>query len=414
MTLARLTSFALLFLLASLASLPSSASKLGNSAATARILIADPSPALHAYLSASGFAVEAVERLRAFDLTLMVVVPPERVPPAAALHHVRERFPGAIAALDDRIELAGDAKAARPTAVQPRQITNAIGWPAGGYPVASGLRIGVIDSTLDDSHPALRGAAIVQRRFTSGTDPAADTAHGTAIAAMLVGRSDDTSVSGLLRGATLYYANIFRTGKDGSVAGSADFLRAVDWLIESDVTVINASITSRSENPVVKYAMSLLSHEKIILVAAAGNGGPSGPPVYPAAIPSAFAVTAVSIDGKVYDDANKGDYIDIAAPGIDLPTTSRKITSGTSLAVPFVTAAVAHMIHICNVPPADAEARLEAGARDLGPNGWDPSFGWGLLQAMPGCGNQAHGDTARPLASRASAVVAPRDDFSER
>ena len=53
----------------------------------------------------------------------------------------------------------------------------------------------------------------------------------------------------------------------------------------------------------------------VILVAAAGNRGPKGPPAYPAAIDSAFAVTAVSLEGDAYRHANIGDYIDIAAPG---------------------------------------------------------------------------------------------------
>jgi len=168
------------------------------------------------------------------------------------------------------------------------------------------------------------------------------------------------------------------------VASSADFLRAVDWLVQSGVTVINASVTSPTENAVVLYAMSMLSYEKVLLVAAAGNRGPNGPPAYPAAIKSAFAVTAVSLDGDAYRYANTGDYIDIAAPGIDLPTTSRRITSGTSLAVPFVTAAVARMMQMCGVTPVEAEGRLHAYARDLGAPGRDASFGWGLLQA-PRC-----------------------------
>jgi subtilisin family serine protease len=165
--------------------------------------------------------------------------------------------------------------------------------------------------------------------------------------------------------------------------------------VNSGVRVINASVTSSTENAVVQYAMSLLARERAILVAAAGNLGPSAPPVYPAAIPSALAVTAVSIKGDVYRNANTGDYIDISAPGIDLPTTSQEITSGTSLAVPFVTAAVAYMIHACNLSPSEAEARLEANARDLGPSGRDSSFGWGLLQAMPGC-REANAGVAAP------------------
>jgi hypothetical protein len=182
----------------------------------------------------------------------------------------------------------------------------------------------------------------------------------------------------------LFHAGIFQKGKRGPVASSADFLRAVDWLVRSDVTVINASVTSPTENAVVLYAMSMLSHQDVVLVAAAGNRGPKGPPAYPAAIESAFAVTAVSPDGDAYRYANIGDYIDIAAPGIDLPTTSRQITSGTSLAAPFVTAAVARMVQMCGVTAAEAEKRLQANARDLGAPGRDSSFGWGMLHT-PRC-----------------------------
>jgi len=246
------------------------------------------------------------------------------------------------------------------------------------------MRIGVIDSSVDRAHPALQGAIIVGRSFTSGKAPTTDTAHGTAIAAMLVGQSDGAAIAGLLRGATLLHAGIFQKSKRGPVASSADFLRAVDWLVRSGVTVINASVTSPTENAVVLYAMSMLSHRDVLLVAAAGNRGPDGPPAYPAAIESAFAVTAVSLDGDAYEYANTGNYIDIAAPGIDLPTTSERITSGTSLAVPFVTAAVARMMRICGVAPIEAEQRLQANARDLGAPGRDSSFGWGMLQA-PSC-----------------------------
>jgi subtilisin family serine protease len=361
-----------------------------------RILLADPSSDLRAYVLGSGFALESAERLDALNLSLMVVSTPDRMRSSAALADLQVKFPHAIMALDDPIGLARDARSHRAVIAGPLQVLTAIAWPAGGDPAGSGIRIGAIDGSLDASHPALRGAAIVQRTFTSGREAATDTAHGTAIAAMLVGDASDESVSGLLRGATLFYAAIFQNGKHGPVASSADFLRGIDWLVKSGVTVINASVTSTSRNAVVVYAMSLLPRGRLVLVAAAGNRGPSAPPVYPAAIPSAFAVTAVSIRGEPYRYANTGDYIDISAPGINLPTTSRKITSGTSLAVPFVTAAVALMIHSCGVSPAEAQSRLQADARDLGPAGWDSHFGWGMLQALPRCGEVGSAAARRP------------------
>ena len=294
------------------------------------------------------------------------------------------------------------------------QILTAIGWRRDRAETGAGIKVGVIDSALDRAHPSLQGAAIVQREFTSGKASTTDTAHGTAIAAMLVGRSNDESVSGLLRGATLFHASIFQSGKQEPIASSADFLRGVDWLIESGVTVINASVTSSDENSVVFYAMSLLSHENTVLVAAAGNRGPSAAPVYPAAIPSAFAVTAVSIEGDAYRYANVGDYIDISAPGIDLPTTSRDITSGTSLAVPFVTAAVARIVQHCRVSPMAAEVSLQANARDLGPRGWDFAFRMGAaagaagLRSVPGPMNSsAMASRGSPRHSRWAGLPAP-------
>ena len=386
----------LVFFLAALAAGPAVAGRIGGDARPDRLLIANPSRSLEAHLSDSGFAVEGTERLDALGLSLMVAAPPRGIAAADALQQLRAQFPAAIIALDDPFTLATDGRSGKVGDRQ--QVLRSIGWQTYGANVGAGFRIGAIDSAVDLAHPALRGAHIVKRSFTSGKAPTTDTAHGTAIAAMLVGQSDGTAITGLLRGATLFHAGIFRNGKRGPVASSADFLRAVDWLVRSGVTVINASVTSETENAVVLYAMSMLSHEDVILVAAAGNRGPNGPPAYPAAIESAFAVTAVSLDGEAYKHANTGDYIDIAAPGIDLPITSRRITSGTSLAVPFVTAAVARVVQACGVAPLRAEQSLQSSARDLGTPGRDSRFGWGLLQT-PRCAAQQL-SARHPLSTR--------------
>jgi subtilisin family serine protease len=363
---------------------PALAGRISDDGLSTRILIADPSAALQAQLAADGYRTESVERLEALSLTLMVVAPPRRVAAGDALETLRAAFPSAIIARDDPMRLAADARSGRGNASARQRAFESIGWQSYGASAGAGMRVGVIDSTIDRAHPALDGAIIVARGFTSDKAPTRDTAHGTAIAAMLVGKSDGTAIAGLLRGATLFHAGIFQKSSQGPMASSADFLRAVNWMVKSGVTVINASITSRSENPVVVYAMQMLSHGNVILVAAAGNRGPDGPPAYPAAIESAFAVTAVSSDGDVYRHANKGDYIDIAAPGIDLPTVSPGITSGTSLAAPFVTAAVARTVQMCGLTAHEAEESLQINARDLGAPGRDAHFGWGLLQ-VPRC-----------------------------
>jgi hypothetical protein len=377
---------------------PAAASRVGD-AGPDRVLIADPSPALRGYLVQAGFAIESVEQLDAIGFALLTARSPRGVRVEESLRDLKLRFPAAIAARDNHFELANDPRLGRGATAKPDQVLTAIEWQPEQSEEASGIRVGVIDSSLDLAHPALQGATIVQRAFTSGKAPTGERDHGTAIAAMLVGRSSGESVSGLLHGASLYYVSIFRDGDRGPTASSADFLRAIDWLLQSGVNVINASVTSTSKNDVVTYATYMLSRQKVVLVAAAGNNGPSAPPVYPAAIPSVFAVTAVSVKGDGYRYANVGDYIDISAPGINLPTTSRRITSGTSLAAPFVTAALARLVQACGVSPMEAEVTLQANARDLGPRGWDSHFGWGLLQAPLPCGGA-------PVAPQASISAA--------
>jgi subtilisin family serine protease len=126
-----------------------------------------------------------------------------------------------------------------------------------------------------------------------------------------------------------------------------------------------------------------------ILVAAAGNGGPGAPPVYPAAYPGVIAVTALDGRLKPFRRANRGDYVQFAAPGVDLVVADTRgrqnRQSGTSLAAPFVTAflaAEAEQGTDGSTTPLDA---LRAKARDLGMPGRDPVFGWGLVQAPTIC-----------------------------
>ena len=140
--------------------------------------------------------------------------------------------------------------------------------------------------------------------------------------------------------------------------------------------------------------MSSAGARGMILVAAAGNGGKDAPPAYPAAHPDVIAVTAIDADGRIYKKANRGDYIDLAAPGVDVWAAKAggggSYRSGTSFAVPFVTAAIA--LEQSAMPNATAKqllAKLRAGAQDLGAKGHDPVYGDGLLTAPKSCSGAA-------------------------
>ena len=265
-----------------------------------------------------------------------------------------------------------------------------IGWPSGKADGGQGLKIGVIDTGLDGSHPALAGAQASVRSFLPAGLTPASADHGTAVAALLVGRAETQGYGGLLPGARLTLAAVFHeTRKGRAFATTERVILALDWLGAQGLRLVNLSLAG-PQDQLLALAMSRAAAGGLILVAAAGNGGGEAPPAYPAAHPDVVAVTAVDAALKPYGKANRGDYIDFAAPGVDVwsarPGGSGSYHSGTSFAVPFVLAALAAG-HAAQ-PAANAEVLTEglrAAARDLGAQGKDPVFGWGLIQ-QASCG----------------------------
>ena len=109
-----------------------------------------------------------------------------------------------------------------------------------------------------------------------------------------------------------------------------------------------------------------------------------------AAYDPVLAVTAVDRRGQVYRRANRGDHIDLAAPGVNVWTAASisgaRPKTGTSYAAPFVTAAAALIWQRDpSLSAADLGDMLRDAARDLGPKGRDAIFGDGLIAPPPPC-----------------------------
>src|SRR5207245_6693149 len=90
------------------------------------------------------------------------------------------------------------------------------------------------------------------------------------------------------------------------------------------------------KDPSLERVLKLAYDKAIVLIAAAGNAGPKSPPLYPAADPNVIAVTATDVDDKLFSGANRGKYISVAAPGVEIlvpaPEGEYQITTGTSVA----------------------------------------------------------------------------------
>jgi subtilisin family serine protease len=241
------------------------------------------------------------------------------------------------------------------------------------------LRIGIIDSSVDQTHGAFSEAAITTRRFVDNDAP--PNFHGTAIASIIA--SNDPAALGLAPRAELFAAEVFdKTDEQGEFASTVSLIKALNWLVTMQVSVINISLAG-PPNRLLETALARVRDRGILAIAAAGNGGPMAQPMYPAAYPEVVAVTATDDRGRAFRLANRGEYVDIAAPGVNIrhaqPGGGYAASSGTSYAVPFVTVAAARLLQ-SNTEPATMLDTLYASAIDIGAPGRDQIYGYGQLQ----------------------------------
>jgi hypothetical protein len=251
----------------------------------------------------------------------------------------------------------------------------------GAVKPARTVDIGLLDTAVEPI-AALRSANIARKSFLRAGEVAAASAHGTALATLLVGEDQAAGFRGVAHGCTLHAAEIVRRSESHETTNVALLLRASDWLIGQRVEVINASLGG-PPNRLLRELVALLVQRGVPLVAAAGNDGPKANPAYPAAYPDALAVTATDALDRIYAQANQGGYVDLSAPGVDLWVpggTSGRYVSGTSFAAALVTGAVALHLAANVAPSTSMETALCRLARDLGQVGRDPVFGCGLLQ----------------------------------
>jgi hypothetical protein len=278
-----------------------------------------------------------------------------------------------------------------------------IHWSKDLNSCAKDVRIGIIDTSFDISHPAFGALKAKSGDFLDGETPSAYDWHGTAVLSVLAG-DPRSGTPGLVPNASYYLATAFKTDEKGNAStDTMRLLKALDWLDKFGVQYVNMSFSGPRDEAFEK-AIDEMSKKGVVFVAAAGNQGPTAPPSYPAAYSQVIAVTAVNKKLENYRHANRGTYVDVAAPGVEiwtaLPDSREGYRTGTSFAAPFMTAVVAAGFDAKpgNLPKAELLNHLNL--HDLGPAGRDPIYGRGLVQAPKSCvgsvGNMARQETLAP------------------
>lgn len=292
---------------------------------------------------------------------------------------LRQQFPTAVVDLNTRYRPLAQPQG-RPRIYLPERIDQP--KSSATETAISAIRVGIVDGPVARTS-ALTGAKIVRKSFLSGAEVPAPATHATAIASLIAGHDLTAGFIGIAPQAQLYSAEIMRAIGPDDVTNSALLIRAIDWLLAEKVQVINLSLGGPGDL-VMERAFARLGTLPVVIVAAAGNGGPWATPAYPAAYPGVIAVTATDAADNLYAQANHGAYIALAAPGVDIWVPDADYghyVTGTSFAAAAVSAASALLLaQGPMVPSTSMTQRLCRGARDLGARGTDTAFGCGLIQ----------------------------------
>lgn len=250
---------------------------------------------------------------------------------------------------------------------------------------AEDVEIAIIDTGVDLDHPDLTNRIVKGYNVLKDNNvPDDDNGHGTHVAGIIASQTNNyEGIAGITWFNPIMPIKVM--GSDG-YGSTFDIARGIIWATDNGADVINLSLGNYEGSKLLKRAVSYAYQHDVIMVAASGNDN-SRQPSYPAAYPEVLSVAAVDLNGDRASFSNYGDYIDVSAPGVTIPSTyideQYAALSGTSMAAPHV-AALAALIRSVNPDLSNKDIMniIKTTSLDLGNVGRDIYFGEGLIDMV--------------------------------
>ncbi|OKI49912.1 type VII secretion-associated serine protease mycosin [Micromonospora sp. CB01531] len=287
-----------------------------------------------------------------------------------------------------------------------------------------GVIVGVVDTGVDATHPDIRGQVLPGGRSygASGDGRADEEGHGTHMAGIIAAtNASRDGVDGVAPGAKILPIKL-KAGKGANPTGAS--ARGIRMAVDGGAKVVNLSYGGPGyADPDVESAIKYALDRDVVVVAAAGNTAKGSVAVdQPANVPGVIAVTGTTRGGAFWGGSVRGPEAVIAAPGDGIynvgPEHGYGWGDGTSDASAIVSG-IAALIR-SKYPNLDAPNvinRIIATARDAGPPGRDPEYGFGRIDPVAALTANVPAVSANPLleaaapASQAPGQAAEDDNF---
>ncbi len=254
-------------------------------------------------------------------------------------------------------------------------------WATGD---GTGITVAVLDTGVNGNHEDLFDRVLPGRNVVSNNSDTTDNhGHGTKVSGVIAARTNNgIGVASVAPGAKILPIKI-SNASDG-VAYYSDMIEAIVWAADNGARVANLSYGAAGSSGVADAADYMMSKGGVVVLAAGNYNKDRGYGNHA----SLFVASATGSSDARASYSDYGAYVDIAAPGSGIYTTTNSSTnygavSGTSFASPN-TAAVAALVMSANpgLIPTDVLAVIINSAVDLGDASWDPFYGYGRVDAL--------------------------------